>query len=83
MKNTLSDLNDHLFAQLERLGEEDISEDKLKSEVRRSNAVAIVAKEVIANAQTAIAAEKLRQKSKQGVVDNEPQLPAYLEHKPK
>ena len=29
-KNTLSDLNNHLFAQLERLGEEDIDQEQLK-----------------------------------------------------
>ena len=33
MKNTLSDLNNHLFAQLERLGEEDLDEEEIKKEV--------------------------------------------------
>ena len=36
MKNTLSDLNNHLFAQLERLGEEDLDEEEIKKEVQRS-----------------------------------------------
>lgn len=35
MKNTLSDLNNHLFAQLERLGEEDLDEEEIKKEVQR------------------------------------------------
>lgn len=44
MKNTLSDLNNHLFAQLERLGEEDLDEDEIKKEVQRSKAITDVAK---------------------------------------
>ena len=37
MKNTLSDLNNHLFAQLERLGEEDLDEDEIKKEVQKQS----------------------------------------------
>lgn len=38
-KNTLNDLNNHLFAELERLGDEDLPEDKLDKEIQRSNAI--------------------------------------------
>lgn len=50
MKNKLTDLNDHLFAQLERLTEEGISEDSLKVELRRSKEVAQLAAQTINNA---------------------------------
>ena len=33
MKNTLGDLNNHLFAQLERLGDEDLSKENLEKEL--------------------------------------------------
>lgn len=38
-KNKLSDLNDHLFMTLERLGEEDLSNEELEKEIERSKAI--------------------------------------------
>ena len=38
MKNKLTDLNNHLFAQLERLGDEDLSGEKIADEVKRAKA---------------------------------------------
>ena len=34
MKNTLGDLNNHLFAQLEKLGDDDLTGEELESELR-------------------------------------------------
>jgi hypothetical protein len=47
MKNKLVDLNDHLFAQLERLSDEDLSGDALLVEVERSKAVVGLADQVV------------------------------------
>ena len=52
--NTLIDLNNHLFAQLERLGDEDITQDELRKEVERAKSINSVAKNIISNAKTAL-----------------------------
>lgn len=58
MKNKLLDLNNHLFAQLERLGDETLAPDNLKTEIDRSKAIADVAKEIIATGRLALDAQR-------------------------
>lgn len=58
MKNKLSDLNNHLFAQLERLGDEQLKGEELEAEIERSKAITGVSKEVVANARLVLDAEK-------------------------
>lgn len=57
MKNSLSDLNNHLFAQMERLSDESLKGDELEKELRRSNAVTGVAREIISNARLVLDAK--------------------------
>lgn len=78
MKNKLSDLNDHLFAQLERLGDESLSSDALEKEIERSKAITSVSKSVIENASLVLEASKLRAEY-QGF--KEENMPAMLQDK--
>lgn len=59
MKNKLSDLNDHLFAQLERLSDENLTPEKIELEAARGEAIVAVAGQIIRNAQLHIDAAKL------------------------
>ncbi len=59
MNNKLSDLNDHLFAQLERLADEDLSLEDLALEVTRADAIVALADQITSNASMKLKAAKL------------------------
>jgi hypothetical protein len=58
VKNKLTDLNNHLFAALERLADESLEGEKLLAEIERSKAVTCVAREVILNGKLVLEAQK-------------------------
>jgi hypothetical protein len=57
MKNTLTDLNNHLFAQMERLSEESLSADQLAFEAERSKSLTIISRTIIDNARLVLDAQ--------------------------
>ncbi|MGE4272091.1 MAG: hypothetical protein AB7E31_04375 [Desulfitobacterium sp.] len=75
MKNTLGDLNNHLFAQLERLSDEEIKGDALLEEIRRSKAIGDVAKNIINNGNLVLSAKRLMDDK----VNADDRLPKMLE----
>lgn len=74
MKNRLSDLNNHLFAQLERLADENLSPEQLEQEVKRSGAIVSVADTITSNAEMQLRAAKLYAEHGAGVLPMLPQV---------
>ena len=63
MKNKLTDLNNHLFLQLERLNDEALEGEALQKEIERTKALTQMASSIVSNARIVLDAEKLRQES--------------------
>lgn len=59
MKNSMQDLNNILFCQLERLNDESTPPEKMKLEVDKANAVAKVASVISKNAALELKAQQL------------------------
>lgn len=55
-RNTLGDLTNHLFAELERLGDESLTPEQMNCEIDRAKAITGVAEQVISNANTVLRA---------------------------
>jgi hypothetical protein len=60
VKNSLSDLNNHLFAQMERLSDESLKGDELQEEISRAKAVTGISTQIISNARLVLDAEESR-----------------------
>jgi len=59
MKNKLNDLNDHLFEQLERLSDEELTAEQIAKEVTRTDAIVKVSEQIIGNATLGLRAAEL------------------------
>lgn len=58
MKTTLNDLNEYLFESLERLTNEDLSDEQLDKEIKRNEAIQKTAKTIIENGALALQVKK-------------------------
>ena len=72
----LRGINNHLFAQLERLNDEEITGEKLEDEIIRSKAVIGVSKQIIANANIVLKAKSIELEYGK---NNEKEMPKMLE----
>ena len=59
-RNTLMDLNNHLFEQMERLNDDSLSDDGLAKEMQRAKSMSDVSGKIIENARLALDAEELK-----------------------
>ena len=74
MKNKLTDLNNHLFAQIERLADEDLSPEDVEREVKRADAIVDVSDQVLRIADTSLKAAKLFAEYGDAVLPHLPQI---------
>lgn len=73
MRNTLVDLNNHLFEQLERLNDEELTDEQLEKELKRTDAMKDIATQIIANANIVLKATELNMEYSRNEV-NVPQM---------
>lgn len=71
MKNKMQHLNNHMFTQMERLCDDELSGDKLKEEIDRSKAVSNLAAQMINNARLVL---KAAMAVNDGLIEKPPEL---------
>jgi hypothetical protein len=75
VKNTLGDLNNHLFAQLERLSDEELKGEALNEEINRARAIMGIATKIIDTGTLVLEAKKFIDDK----MDADAKLPQMLE----
>ena len=80
MKNNLTDLNNYLFETLERLLDEEMTEEEMHKEITRSQAVTSVAETIIHNGELAL--KTMKHLNDYGIETPKEALPPMLEAKP-
>lgn len=76
MKNTLSDLNNILFEQLERVNDDSLTKDQLEAQLRKTDTIVKVSEQIIKNGELAFKA--IQHKDKYYCSDSK-KLPPMLE----
>jgi hypothetical protein len=84
MQNKMSDLRNHMFAALERLNDENLSADQMKSEIAKAQAISEIGKVIVDSAKTQVIAMKILHKRgelKSSEINNdaEDEVNAFLE----
>lgn len=79
MKNTLTDLNNYLFEQLERLYDNDLTPEQLEIEMKRSDQVVKVSETIIQNGELAF--KTMQHIDKYGYNSQDRAVPPMLETK--
>lgn len=78
MKNSLSDVNNYLFEAIERLNDDELTDEQLEREIKRTEAVTKVAKTIVDNTNLALNIKKHLDEYGQG---ENYQIPGMIEAK--
>jgi hypothetical protein len=79
MANSLTDLNNHLFAQLNRMAAADMTPEQIEQEVKRADAIVSLADQVTRNADLQLKAAKLFAEHGKPVLPMLPQIASSAE----
>lgn len=79
MSKNLTDLNELLFKQMEKLTDDNLTEKEIKAEIEKSQAITNVAETIIKNGELALKATVLKNK----FPSNSPKVPEMLTDKGK
>ena len=77
MKNTLTDLNNYLFEQMERLYDDSLSEEELERELRKTDSIVKLSEKIITNGELAF--KTMQHMDQYGYRQKERALPPMLE----
>lgn len=58
VKNTLGDLNNHLFEMMERLNDDELNDEQLEKELKRADGMTKVSQQILQNGELQIKAMK-------------------------
>lgn len=78
MKNTILDLNDILFEQIERLNDDDLTEEQIQKEMKRTDAIYKISMQIIENGKLALKTMEHRDEYSYGYDNGMKQLPDML-----
>lgn len=68
MKNKLTDLNNYLFEQLERINDDDLTSEQLNETIRKANTISKISETIIKNSELQLKAVNLA--AEYGVINN-------------
>lgn len=75
-KNKIEDLRNHLFAQIEKLSDEELKGDMLKEEIKRSEAISGLADQIIQSAKVEVRFMEITNGDGTGFIPNKKELGA-------
>ena len=76
-RNKLTDLNNHLFSQLEKLNDDDLSSEQIEQECKRAKAMSSIASQILQSSRLTLEAMKLVNEDK----INSKHIPELLQNK--
>ena len=79
MKNTLTDLNNYLFEQIERLNDDELSGEALENEIRKTESISNLADKIIRNGELAF--KTMKHMDEYGYNQKRHSVPGMLEVK--